>query len=446
MAQKEEEKKKEPKPVRKTLIVRDDFIAETVVRDGWPFFAVFDRVSGLVEYVPDLMVDGRVHIPLYPGDQLMRFVSFPSAVEEYESDMNLLDDIRSFIHEWCDMEERYEKLAALYVMFTWAYDEFMEVPYLRILADLGSGKSRLGVQVMRRICYKGFATISASTLSPIFRTLDFLGGTFIIDEADLGDNSDKNSELVQLLNSGYIDELPIMRSELSAGGHVPKTYAVFGPKIIISRAHFKDAALESRCLHVRLTDTKREDIPYLLDKSINDKAASIRNQLLLWRFRGLGTRRNNIDQKFGTLDIPSRLKQLLLIMSGVVDDKGMRTILWDLAGTFRDEHLETRADTNEGEMAEAVLKRYMLYGKDELFVSCKDLAIDYNAEKPPNEQKNAKSVGWYLRERLALKTRKSNGLRGISLTKAILEPLARRYGLEDLLEKTDDKAPDFDVL
>lgn len=429
MAQKEEEKKEE-KPIRKTLIVSDDFIAEAVVSDGKALFAVFDRLSGLVSYVPNLMYQGRLHIPLFAKDPLVRFVSFPSGAVEYGTDMELLDAIRAFIREWCDMEERYEQLAALYVMFTWAYDEFMEVPYLRILADLGSGKSRLGVQVMRRVCYKAFATISASTLSPIFRTLDFLGGTFIIDEADLSDNSDKNSELVQLLNSGYIDGLPVMRSELSANGHAPKIYAVFGPKIIISRGHFKDTALESRCLYVNMLDTKRTDIPYLMDKKIDVAASVLRDKLLLWRFRGYGSRRDAIDMNFTKLDIPSRLKQLLLIMSGIVKDQGTRDILWNLAETFKSETVEQRADSNEGEIVEIILKRYKLEGTPKAFVSCTDISADYNDGKEYGDKKNARSVGWYMRERLALKTRKSHGRRGVEITESIAHNLSQRYGID----------------
>ena len=438
MSDKKEEKK--PKlPPRQSLLVSDDFVAEAVVKDNKPTFVVYNRFTEEVTYQPKFNHGGVEYLPLYNNDALLKFVKWPSDVADFGSELQLFNELREFIHKWCDMEEKYEKLAALYVMFTWAYDEFMEVPYLRIMADLGSGKSRLGVQVMARICYKAFTTISASTLSPVFRTLDFLGGTFVLDEADLGDKGDKNSELVQLLNSGYIDGIPVMRTEMTANGHEAKLYKVFGPKIIISREHFKDAALESRCLYVKLTDTKRKDIPYLMEKSIDKAAEGIRNKLLMWRFKGYGTRRDNVDLSFAELDVPSRLKQLLIIVSGIIEDPEIKVMLKSLGLSFKQDHIEQRADSIEGEIVEILLKKAAATGLTINFIECGEIADEFNLGKDHKEQKKARSIGWYLRERIGIKTEthKTSNLRGITIDFETMKSLAGKYGLDYILTQRE---------
>lgn len=422
-------KKKTGLPVR-TFIETPSLLAETVVRGGESVYAVFDRIRGdwLYQQEFDMEAPGKnVRFrPLLPDDSLIGFVNFPTGVVEYGDEGTLFEEIRAFIRRWTDLSERYEKIAALYVMFTWCHDEFFEIPYLRIIADLGSGKSRLGVHVLGSLCYKAFKTVAASTLSPIFRTLDLLGGTMVLDEADLGDKSDKTSELVQVLNSGYMKGLCVMRSEKAGEDFAVAKYKVFGPKVIISREHFKDAALESRCVELRIERTTRTDIPFFIDESLEQEAVALRDKLLLWRFRTFGSHRAKIDRSFEKLEIPPRLKQLLLILSGTVTDDGLSAILRELGAELTVEHAERRGDTFEGEIVSALMAR----GPD-AFVSCQEIADAMNENAVPGEKKSPRSIGWYLRERLGLKPRRSVANRrfGVTLTAAELITLSKTYGI-----------------
>jgi hypothetical protein len=80
-------------------------------------------------------------------------------------------------------------------------DRFNEVPYLRAIGDFGSGKSRF-IQSIGILCYKPVFTGGATTPSPIFRIVNEVHGTLIIDEADFK-FSDMTSEIVKILNTGY---------------------------------------------------------------------------------------------------------------------------------------------------------------------------------------------------------------------------------------------------
>ena len=69
-------------------------------------------------------------------------VLFPSEPEEYGSEQALIEEIQSYIHRYVDVSPLFEKIASYYVLFTWVYDGFNELPYLRFRGDPGTGKTR----------------------------------------------------------------------------------------------------------------------------------------------------------------------------------------------------------------------------------------------------------------------------------------------------------------
>src|SRR5947199_3333959 len=175
-------------------------------------------------------------------------VLFPSEPEEYVSEEELLAEIQEFIHRYVDVTPLFEKIASYYVLFTWVFDSFNELPYLRLRGDPGSGKTRFLLTV-GSLCYKPIFASGASTVSPLFRILDAFRGTLIIDEGDFR-LSDERAEIVKILNNGNARGFPVLRSEVSGkkGEFNPRAYAVFGPKLVATRGFFQDRALESRCI------------------------------------------------------------------------------------------------------------------------------------------------------------------------------------------------------
>ena len=68
------------------------------------------------------------------------------------------------------------------MLLSWVYDAFNEVPYLRLRGDFGSGKTRFLLTV-GALCNKPIFASGASTVSPIFHTLDAYGESFRIEGA-----------------------------------------------------------------------------------------------------------------------------------------------------------------------------------------------------------------------------------------------------------------------
>ncbi len=80
-------------------------------------------------------------VPYSPSNNLVKHgvVLFPSEPEEYGTEADLLSRIRAFLHRYVDMEEDFEEIAAYYALFTWIYDAFHEVPYVRVRGGYGTG-------------------------------------------------------------------------------------------------------------------------------------------------------------------------------------------------------------------------------------------------------------------------------------------------------------------
>jgi hypothetical protein len=214
-----------------------------------------------------------------------RCVLLPSRPEPFGGKECLLADIETFLHRYVDLSSSFERIAAHYVLLSWLYDAFAEVPYLRLRGEYGTGKTR-GLIAIGSLCYKPFFAAGASTVSPIFHTLDRFGGTLVLDEADLR-FSDATADLVKLFNNGNVRGMPILRTMQNRHKEFnPAAFNVFGPKIIAMRGSFDDDALESRFI---TEDTGllalRPDIPLHVPDSLHTEALSLRNRLLDFRLK-----------------------------------------------------------------------------------------------------------------------------------------------------------------
>ena len=135
---------------------------------------------------------GERLVPYSPENNLIKnnVVLLPSGPEEYGSEAELAAEVQAYIHRYVDLTPQFERIASYYVLFSWLYDAFNELPYLRVRGDYGSGKTRF-LLVVGSLCYKPVFTTGASTISPIFHILDAFRGTLIIDEADFRLSDDK---------------------------------------------------------------------------------------------------------------------------------------------------------------------------------------------------------------------------------------------------------------
>ncbi|WP_439538929.1 hypothetical protein [Sphingomonas sp.] len=277
---------------------------------------------------PDhVLPSGLRLIPYEPDNNLLAHecVLLPSAIGEVGSKEQLVADIASYLHHYVDLTPEFEAMAAHYVLLSWVYDAFNELPYLRFQGDFGTGKTR-ALLTIGSICYKPFFASGASTVSPIFHILDAFGGTLVLDEADFR-FSDATADIAKILNNGNVRGLPVLRTMANRHKELnPRAFRVFGPKLIGMRERFSDIALESRFLSERTGNRPlRSDIPLHLPGAQAAEARNLRNRLLAWRFAARCHVRIDPASRMG--GVSARLNQVAMPLLSLVDDPGVRAML-----------------------------------------------------------------------------------------------------------------------
>mgnify|MGYP006053481437 FL=1 len=355
-----------------------------------------------------------------------KVILFPSEPQPYESEEQILKEIRTFINTYLDVSEVFEQIATYYVLFTWLYDRFNEVPYLRAIGDYGSGKSRL-LHTVGSLAYKPIFTAGATTVSPIFRILDESKGTLVLDEADFG-HSDMTSDIVKVLNTGYQRGTPVLRAE-GKGTYDLRTFEVFGPKIVATRETFKDKALESRFLVEDMgSSSLRKDIPRTLDESFYQQAQQIRNKLLMWRFDNYFKPLNKREELIE--GIHPRLNQIVVPLLTIIKDLGIREQLKGFIVKYNSELVADRGMSWESDIVLAVLR--LEYQKKLTEPTVKEITDELNREIDIGEDTlQPRKVGWYLRAKLQLKTEKTRRgfILNIARNRKRLDMWKERYGI-----------------
>lgn len=354
-------------------------------------------------------IGGKIIVPYRPENPLLlqRIILFPKNIEEYGNDENLVNEVRLLIHRYVDVSESFEIVSTYYVLLSWVYDTFNEIPYLRLRGDYGSGKTRF-LQTIGSLCYKPIFASGASTVAPLFHILDQVGGTLVLDESDFR-FSDEKADIAKILNCGNAKGFPVLRCEkINQREFAPRAYIVFSPKIVASRNDFDDIALESRFISEETGLRKvRDDIPVTLPENFQEEALRIRNKLLLWRFRNFTKKR--FPQAHFDPKLDRRTNQIYGPLLSLVADAKIRARIIEVAKIHGD---QLRMD--RGFMAEADVLRAIkeCYSDSHNSVSISQITKFFSEKfgHQYDQRITPKWIGIIIRKKLRLSTRKSNGV------------------------------------
>jgi hypothetical protein len=368
-------------------------------------------------------------VPYSPRNNLIRnrVILLPSAPEEYGSEADLLEEIQSYIHRYVDASPAFERIASAYVLLTWVYDGFNELPYLRLRGDYGTGKTR-ALLTIGSICNKAMFASGAATVSPIFHILDTFRGTLLIDEADFR-YSDETAELTKLLNTGNQKGAVLLRTEVTPAKEFnPKAFQVYGPKICAMRGFYTDRALESRCVTLEMDrhQLNRRDVPINLPSKHWDEALALRNKLLLFRFRNLG--KKEIDDRLVDQMLEPRLNQIFVPLMSVVESEDVRRDLSAIAHRSNDELRTDRSFDIEAQVLQVIRD---LFASDSVrVVSIKAVTDAFTARFGfDHERITSKWIGVIVRRKLGLVTTKREGIFVIPPSEEKrLQQLYEKYG------------------
>lgn len=373
--------------------------------------------------------EGVRYVPVPARHNLLkhRAIRLPGAPQDYGTVEALFGEIEQYAGRYLALSPAFSKIAASYVLLSWVYDAFNELPYLRFRGDYGSGKTRALI-IFGSIAYKGFFASGASTVSPIFHTLDMFKGTLIFDEADFR-FSDEKAELVKILNQGNVKGFAVLRAQVTASKEFePRAFTVYGPKIIAMRGSYEDRALESRFLTEEMSGrSMRADIPISLPEAQETEARELRCKLLMYRLQHRFL--SGIDPSLADPRLEPRMNQILLPLLSVAPTEEAREAIRSYAAQVQEGVVSDRAGSTEGQLLSVIAAsvagdRSTLPLQEIVTLFVERFGSEY--ERPITNR----FLGGVLRNRLGLPLYKTNGVIAVSLRdRGRLAALLTRYGV-----------------
>ena len=336
------------------FVLRDGTVGEMVVDDdGQRSFIV--AANGSVRRVFQFQTPKATYIPT-PDRLVGEVVHFASTATPYDSQARLFSEIRAFVHRYLELPTDFEEIASLYVLLSWVFEFAPSVPYLRVIGDWGTGKTRF-LQVVGAVCFRPIFASGATTPAPIFRILEQFRGTLVLDEADFKDSS-AWVEMVKLLNNGYRPGMPVLRADKENGKWYPRSYQVFGPKLIATRFPFNDEALESRCLTAEMMPLTRSDIPRVLPPSFDIETKDLRAKLLTFRLTNLlRLKGKTFGNELVEPNLQPRLQEILIPLKAMLNgDRSMVEALADFVHRLQENLFTRRRDSPAGQVLAAIIE------------------------------------------------------------------------------------------
>lgn len=313
---KETKGSEEAKLTEPYVITRDGIYLTVMDKENNFEFAYHE--NGKIKYIKSVSVDGRL---IYPQElpkkngKFIHIVGIPSKEEldiaETVSAESLCELIRVHINKYVEAPKLDVEMFASFAIFTWLYKKCNTTPYLRIIGDTGTGKSRI-ITVISDLCFYPITAEGASTTSGIMRFNENWHGTLKIDEADL--NGGTENEVIKYLNLGFEDGHYFIKTNKN-NLNEQEIFDPFCPKVIAMRKPFMDNATEGRILSFTPRQITRKDIPVNLPDMYKEEVKKIRALMahfVLYNWANIDGSKL-IDCKH--LSIEPRLRQLSLPLS-----------------------------------------------------------------------------------------------------------------------------------
>lgn len=335
-----------------------------------------------------------------------------------------MEEIQTYIHTYCDVSEVFERIAPYYVLLTYIFENFHEIPYLRVLGDYGSGKSRF-LRVVGSICYNPIMVNGGASVASIFRMIEKAKGTLVFDEADFS-FSDTTNDIIKLLNNGFSQGNPILRAD--GENFEPRAYDVFCPKIIGGRMEFRDRATESRCIVETMRRTNRKDIPLNLGKDFLEQSQTLRNKLFQFRYHALDRVALQEEHVEG---LEGRLNQILNPILSVIHYVGNHHDAESIKAYFRTRQKDIRDDRRfslEGMVFAIIKEKYELYHEETISYAT---ILEHMKEQDSTNGINPRKLGSLLKQFEIRTQRRNTGyVIGIPENRERLERIYVSLGLE----------------
>jgi hypothetical protein len=290
----------------------DGRILEQIVTKDGPAFVEYTPVPERWRIVPELEVDRTRYVPKPVEPAFMEVITLPDGIEPYESLPKLADDMETLGLDVFDPGDDLPmfRLMMRLALSSWAVGPIFPprylggttdryVPGLQAIGFPQTGKGRR-LMLAQHLFYRSIYLLSTIRVPSIFRAASpwGWGATLILDEADLP-YSGTSSELVEFLNARCYGKPPV-RYNSDKDDSTP--FLTFGYTLIATRQPYDDAGWNSRAIpYTSASSLRGNEPPLVVNREWESRAARLRRQLLLFRFRIITAIRS------GDVRVPDRI-------------------------------------------------------------------------------------------------------------------------------------------
>jgi len=249
-------------------------LVEDPANPGHTLLAVWK--GGKTQFLDRLEQDGRVLISLARNNEVLRHIRLPSDAKPYDSVQELLRRLETLISQCVAVDEQHVAILADFVLSTWVIDRFSVAPYLSVVGLPQTGKTTL-LRVLSLVCRRPLLIADITSASFYHACARFMP-TMLIDEAGSIKN---NRTLRHMLRSGTTRDVLAVRKN--------RAFHCYGAKVISSLEPPDDAALNSRCIVIPMSESKSTALVRTDEPAVQQQAADLQAQLLRFRFENYKT-------------------------------------------------------------------------------------------------------------------------------------------------------------
>ncbi len=360
-------------------------------------------------------------------------VSYLNGIDPNPPPDSVLDMLMNTYKGYLELRRKMDyMLLSLWTIGTYMQPIWYSYPYLLIIGPMRSGKSKI-LELLEQTAYNPIKAESI-TESAMFRTIDALAPTILIDESDFTD-PDKNSAIQRLLLVGYKKGNKALRSERTKSEKiVARAYLTFSPKAIVAPRGVQEMIYD-RCIVIQMLRGRDPKIVNNWPRPDDPKWQDLRDHLYHFSLTKWKEVREAYESISGEeVGLSSRDLELWKPMLSIAKVFGVYDEVLDYArGKTEEKNRELLTEMNEVKLLRCLLHmaKEQVYDK---YVSAATISEKLKDLYGDERWMKAQNIGRIMTHTLGFRNRPLKVIRrGVAVYKLdeeYLRDLAERYGID----------------
>lgn len=204
----------------------------------------------------------------------------------------LFDELRGVVVKYMDLSNSEEySLLPIWWMGTYFYKVFKWYPLIWLWGTKRAGKSKLA-DITRCLAFNAILSPNMSNAT-VYRLVQHLRPTLIIDEAESLADEKRSAELGELLNAGCYDGGVVYRAEKTTKDKImPICFEVYCPKMLCNIKGINADAIIDRSIRIIMQRTKKKEVAKMSVSYTDPEWQWFRNDLYCFALK-------NVDNVIG---------------------------------------------------------------------------------------------------------------------------------------------------